>query len=793
MLSSVTTNLLSNHLPTILKWLSHVSVWTFGTYAMAIAEYSNIEVECNADEIRLNMCPARHGKEVLEFARLDKYSLGECLAYVCLLMVLYRMGQANSTPASPNSGSQYSQPSSSSSSPSSTSTPPPPSSSSMPPLGGDVTPIGGNPVGGSSHLPHLPSVEDLRNMTHRILASSSDKLRQLRENMPKAEVPKLDSSSNVPSNGALADKSSSAPSAASLSSLSEAPPPPSLFGGKALDQRSQELLEDQAARMTTSNQAVFVFKPPSPPTTIQPTTTTGNSSSSSSSGVSNMDNSSNILSKKDQSLKEVIKIHYQLSASWIKRNASTIAIVGFVAVVGIVALRAARANHQKRRQERVVRGLGGAKREIVVITSVATLEGVTLALALEQQGFIVFVGVPDRVKADEVNAWGRHDIHPLVLDPSKPHVVDEFVNAITHFLDLRNGELLGLGLPMAAPAASGAGTGFSGTFAPSPLAASTSHWNNDHTRDHSGSFLVQEELSMSTANIHFLQPTPPPAAPSSSTSPLTDHQNSNNRIGLYPSLAHHTDVVVQRERRATTADQGAPVFRLAAIVVQPPETVVVGAIEHVDLELWRRAFDVNVMGSIVVLQKFMPLLRRTLALPSPRRSPRVLLLSSSVTGNLGLPHQSVLSASHHAIESLADSLRREVQHQGIDVVCLKPGVIESSERKELKYKQQQNKMAAGKVGLFSSFDWSNKAFTRASTTVALQHAVYDAVTMKRPPAQQAMGSGSAAYAFVAWAVPRAWVDWAIRRNPPQIVHRTVKVTNTPPNNNSQFSATQHEE
>ncbi|KAF9164944.1 hypothetical protein DFQ26_000826 [Actinomortierella ambigua] len=699
------------------------------------------------------------------------------------------MGQANSTPASPDSGSQYSQPSSSSSSPSSTSTPPPPLSSSVPPLGGDMTPIGGNPVGGSSHLPHLPSVEDLRNMTHRILASSGDKLRQLRENMPKAEVPKLDSSSNVPSDGALADKSSSAPSAASLSSLSEAPPPPSLLssssssslppppppldtpsmtlketlsssGGKALDQRSQELLEDQAARMTTSNQAVFVFKPPSPPTTIQPTTTTGNSSSSS--GVSNMDNSSNILSKKEQSLKEVIKIHYQLSASWIKRNASTIAIVGFVAVV--------------------------------VITSVATLEGVTLALALEQQGFIVFVGVPDRVKADEVNAWGRHDIHPLVLDPSKPHVVDEFVNAITHFLDLRNGELLGLGLPMAAPAASGTGTGFSGTLAPSPLAASTTHWNNDHTRDHSGSFLVQEELSMSTANIHFLQPPPPPpAAPSSSTSPLTDHQNNSSRIGLYPSLAHHTDVVVQRERRATTADQGAPVFRLAAIVVQPPETVVVGAIEHVDLELWRRAFDVNVMGSIVVLQKFMPLLRRTLALPSPRRSPRVLLLSSSVTGNLGLPHQSVLSASHHAIESLADSLRREVQHQGIDVVCLKPGVIESSERKELKYKQQQNKMAAGKVGLFSSFDWSNKAFTRASTTVALQHAVYDAVTMKRPPAQQAMGSGSAAYAFVAWAVPRAWVDWAIRRNPPQIVHRTVKVTNTPPNNNSQFSATQHEE
>ncbi|KAF9979082.1 hypothetical protein BGZ73_006319 [Actinomortierella ambigua] len=682
------------------------------------------------------------------------------------------MGQANSTHATPESGSQHphdhphQRPSSS-------------PSSSTPWRGGDATPVSGNPVGGSSHLPHLPTVEDLRNMTHRILASSADKLQQLRENIPSVELPKLGSSNSSPVSPSedqfVTSPPSESPSPSLLSSSSE----------KVLDQPSQDMLENQVTRMTIHDQSVFVVESPSPTaTTTQPTNNSGTIIRG------------NSISKKDQSLKEVIKIHYQLSASWIKRNASTVAIVGVAAIVGIMALRAASARRQKRRLDRVVRGRGGAKREIVVITSVATLEGVTLALALEQKGFIVFVGVEDSEKANEVNSWGRHDIHPLVLDPSKPHVVEAFVNAIIHFLDLRNGELLGLGLPVTPGTATEVGS----THAPTSSMA----WNNDHARDHSGSFLVQEELSMSTANIHFLQPT--------SASSVGLHQNNNNnnnfnstnhnfdnnnpsdsnlasRIGLYPSLAHHTDVVVQREQHATTADQGAPVFRLAAIIVQPPATVVVGSIEHVDLELWRRAFDVNVVGSIIILQKFMPLLRRTLTLPSPCRSPRVLLLSSSVTGNLGLPHQSVLSASHHAIESLADSLRREVQHQGIDVVCLKPGVIESSERKELRDKQQQSKMARSNVGLFSSMDWS-KAFISASTTNALQDVVYDVVTMKRPAAYVAMGSGSTAYAFVAWAMPRAWVDWAIRRNPPKIVHRTVKVTKTPA---STLSSSQHEE
>lgn len=58
------------------------------------------------------------------------------------------------------------------------------------------------------------------------------------------------------------------------------------------------------------------------------------------------------------------------------------------------------------------------------------------------------------------------------------------------------------------------------------------------------------------------------------------------------------------------------------------------------------------------------------------------MLSSAVTGSIGFPYQSAICASHHAINSIADSLRREVKPHGIDVVCLRPGIADRSFRKE---------------------------------------------------------------------------------------------------------------
>lgn len=95
-------------------------------------------------------------------------------------------------------------------------------------------------------------------------------------------------------------------------------------------------------------------------------------------------------------------------------------------------------------------------------------------------------------------------------------------------------------------------------------------------------------------------------------------------------------------------------------------------------------------------------MRRTLALAKPRRSPRLIFVSSAITGSIGFPFQSAICASHHAVESIADSLRREVKSQGIDVVCLRPGIADRSFRKEWGEKSSKVILLRSRVSTLSS-------------------------------------------------------------------------------------------
>lgn len=132
-------------------------------------------------------------------------------------------------------------------------------------------------------------------------------------------------------------------------------------------------------------------------------------------GASDRDNSA--------SVKELIKLHYDLSVEWVKENPMQVAMgavaLGAALVVGTMAVNGIQAHRQKQRRLRVLRGKGDAKREVVVVTNVSTLEGASLALSLNQEGFVVFVGVPNQTRADEVEQWGEADIRPVIVDAAK--------------------------------------------------------------------------------------------------------------------------------------------------------------------------------------------------------------------------------------------------------------------------------------------------------------------------------------------------------------------------------------
>jgi NAD(P)-dependent dehydrogenase (short-subunit alcohol dehydrogenase family) len=90
---------------------------------------------------------------------------------------------------------------------------------------------------------------------------------------------------------------------------------------------------------------------------------------------------------------------------------------------------------------------------------------------------------------------------------------------------------------------------------------------------------------------------------------------------------------------------------------------------------FRRQMEVNVMGPVIATKAFAPLLGADPSLQGPRG--RIVMISS-VAGRNGNPLLSPYSTSKHAIEGLAESLRREFMLFGIDVIVIGPGAVKSA-------------------------------------------------------------------------------------------------------------------
>jgi NAD(P)-dependent dehydrogenase (short-subunit alcohol dehydrogenase family) len=89
---------------------------------------------------------------------------------------------------------------------------------------------------------------------------------------------------------------------------------------------------------------------------------------------------------------------------------------------------------------------------------------------------------------------------------------------------------------------------------------------------------------------------------------------------------------------------------------------------------FRRQFEINVIGPIIVTQAFGPLLGVDGSLRGPKGR---IVMVSSLAGRNGNPLVSPYCTSKHAIEGLSESLRRELMLFGIDVVIVAPGAVKT--------------------------------------------------------------------------------------------------------------------
>jgi NAD(P)-dependent dehydrogenase (short-subunit alcohol dehydrogenase family) len=91
-----------------------------------------------------------------------------------------------------------------------------------------------------------------------------------------------------------------------------------------------------------------------------------------------------------------------------------------------------------------------------------------------------------------------------------------------------------------------------------------------------------------------------------------------------------------------------------------------GPLEFLPIEELRRQLDVNLVAQVAVTQAFLPALRRARG--------RIVFVGS-IAGRSALPFIGAYSASKHALEAVADTLRLELAPFGIAVSIVEPGTI----------------------------------------------------------------------------------------------------------------------
>lgn len=121
---------------------------------------------------------------------------------------------------------------------------------------------------------------------------------------------------------------------------------------------------------------------------------------------------------------------------------------------------------------------------------------------------------------------------------------------------------------------------------------------------------------------------------------------------------------------ATAADRIGEVVGEAGLdaLVDNAGIGVMGPLETLPIEDFRKQIEVNLIGQVAVTQAMLPLIRRATG--------RVVLVSSA-GGRMALPFGGAYHAAKFGLEGVADSLRQELRPWGIEVVAIEPGSIDT--------------------------------------------------------------------------------------------------------------------
>ncbi|MEP5611628.1 MAG: SDR family NAD(P)-dependent oxidoreductase [Cyclobacteriaceae bacterium] len=189
-----------------------------------------------------------------------------------------------------------------------------------------------------------------------------------------------------------------------------------------------------------------------------------------------------------------------------------------------------------------------------------------------------------------------------------------------------------------------------------------------------------------------------------------------------------------------------------------------GPFMDVDIEEFRYQFEVNVIGLVKVTQAFLPLLG---ARDVHGSLPGKIIQISSIAGKVAMPFLSPYVGSKHAVEGISQSLRRELQLYGIDVVIIGPGAIKTPIWNKGASEEQSDKFSSSpffkSLGIFQQ-EFVGRAIKNAWTAEKLAKKILTVFEKPRSKTRYSFVPQAFQNAFLPGLLPARTLDRVIKKN-----------------------------
>ena len=184
-------------------------------------------------------------------------------------------------------------------------------------------------------------------------------------------------------------------------------------------------------------------------------------------------------------------------------------------------------------------------------------------------------------------------------------------------------------------------------------------------------------------------------------------------------------------------------------------------LELIPIDDLRQQLEVNVIGTIAVIQKFLPLLRSGKG--------RIVNIGS-ISGLMAEPFFGLYSASKHALEAFTDSLREELRPWNISVSIIEPGCVLTPiwEKSLGKTRDYLTNLSPEEHLLYGDafrafFENAEKVSQKGISPEVVARAVVNALTDERPKTRCILGRDAKIKAVLIKPLPERIRDFLITR------------------------------